>query len=100
MKINKKTRDLLINILSIILMFLSILSFLLLVFYFQTNSPEYLTHEQFYTSISVVGFAFFAGLLSVWVKVSDKLTDFARELGEFKGMLKQYINNHPVKRKK
>nr|MBA4404838.1 hypothetical protein [Nanoarchaeum sp.] len=82
------------NILSVILMILSILAFLFLIFYFQVHSPEYLTHEQFYSAMTVIGFAFFAGLLSVWINLSNKLTDFAREIGEIKGSLNQYMKNH------
>jgi len=81
-----KNKDLL-NTLSIVLLILSILAFLFLIFYFQIHSPEYLTHEQFYSAMAVIGFAFFAGLLSVWINVSNKLTDFAREMGEIKGSL-------------
>jgi len=76
---------------------LSVLAFLFLIFYFQIHSPEYLTHEQFYSSMAIIGFAFFAGLLSVWINVSNKLTDFAREIGEIKGSLSQYVKNHSKK---
>lgn len=96
MKISKN-RDLLTNIISIVLLILSVLAFLLLIFYFQVHSPEYLTHEQFYSSMAVIGFAFFAGLLSIWINVSNKLTEFARELGEIKGSINQYIKNHSKK---
>ena len=96
MKINKN-QNLIINILSVVLMILSILAFLFLIFYFQVHSPEYLTHEQFYSTMAVIGFAFFAGLLSVWINVSNKLTDFAREMGEIKGSLNQYMKNHSRK---
>jgi len=93
----KISKDSLVNILSIALMILSILAFLILIFYFQLHSPEYLSHEQFYSSMAVIGFAFFAGLLSVWINVSNKLTDFARELGELKGSINQYMKNHSKK---
>jgi vacuolar-type H+-ATPase subunit I/STV1 len=93
----KNNKDLLINILSVVLLVLSILAFLILIFYFQIHSPEYLTHEQFYSAMAVIGFAFFAGLLSVWINVSNKLTDFAREMGEIKGSLNQYMKNHSRK---
>jgi len=96
LKINKN-QNLIINILSVVLMILSILAFLFLIFYFQVHSPEYLTHEQFYSTMAVIGFAFFAGLLSVWINVSNKLTDFAREMGEIKGSLNQYMKNHSRK---
>jgi len=36
-------------------------------------------------------------LLSVWINVSNKLTDFAREIGEIKGSLSQYVKNHSKK---
>ena len=78
-------------------MILSILAFILLISYFQTHSPEYITHDQFYSAMAVIGFAFFAGLLSVWINVSNKLTEFARELGEIKGSLNQYTKNHSEK---
>jgi len=90
----KNNKDLLINILSVVLLVLSILAFLILIFYFQAHSLEYLTHEQFYSATAVVAFAFFAGLLSVWINLSNKLTDFAREIGEIKGSLNQYMKNH------
>lgn len=96
MKISEN-RDLLINIISIVLLILSVLAFLFLIFYFQIHGPEYLTHEQFYSSMAVIGFAFFAGLLSVWINVSNKLTDFARELGEIRGSINQYMKNHSKK---
>lgn len=81
------------TILSILLVLLSFLVLIITTFYFKLHSPEYLTHDQFYMAMAGIGTAFFAGLLAVFIHVSNKLTDFAEDLGEIKGKL-NYINGH------
>lgn len=89
-----------INIISALLIILSILVFLYTIIYYKTYSPEFVTHEQFYTSISGVAFAFFSAILGIWVNVSNKLTDFAKDLGEIKGKLNHFLENDSKKGKK
>ena len=86
-----KTTDLISYILAII----GILVALTIVLYFKFHSPDFLTHEQFYVSMSAMIFAFISVFAAIWTK----MTEFAKDLGEIKGTLRQYINNHPRRKK-
>lgn len=84
------------EIISIMLLLFSISLFLYLIYYYQVHSPqEFVTHTQFYETSIIFGTSLFAGLLSVWIHLSNKLTEFAQQLGELQGTLNQYIKNHP-----
>jgi hypothetical protein len=88
-----------VDIISIILILTAAALFLYLIVFYQIYSPEFVTHEQFYSAMAVVATAFFSGMLGVWMNISNRLTEFAGELGEMKGTLKQFISNHHGKRK-
>lgn len=100
MRLNKKTKKLVINIISFLLVLTGVLTFLYLIYYFQTHSSEYLTHEQFYTAMVAVAFGSLTPILGVWINLSNKITDFAKDLGRLEGKLDQFIKSHPPKRRK
>jgi len=79
-----------IDLISYILVIIGILVALTIVLYFKFYSPDFVTHEQFYISMSGVIFTF----ISVFVAIWTKMTEFARDLGEIKGTLNQYVKNH------
>lgn len=102
-----------VELISYILMIISIVIILYILFYFKTFSPDFLTHEQYFVStIGIMG-AFFSALIAMWSNLTGKLVDisnkmidisnnmitFAKDLGEIKGTLRQYISNHPRKGK-
>jgi len=94
-----------VNAISIILILIAAVLFLYLIVFYQIHSPEFVTHEQFYSAVAIVATAFFSGLLGVWMNVSNKLIDlsnrmttFAGELGEIRGTLRQFISNHSRKK--
>lgn len=78
-----------INVVSYILIILSIVIALYIILYFQKYSPEFLTHEQFYFSIAGITGSFFTALSGIWMNLSGKLMDFAKDLGEVKGKVDQ-----------
>lgn len=90
----KKEKKKIVDFVSIVLILVSLLIFLYIITYYQTYSPEFLTHQQFYNSIVPIAVAFFSGFLGMWIKISDKLSDFEGRLGKLEGKLDQYIKNH------
>lgn len=56
-------------------------------------SPEFVNHTEFGASLLTLGVATFAGFFSFWLK----LTDMAKDIGEIKGTLNQFIKNHSKK---
>jgi len=97
--VNKTMNIKIVNTISIILILIAAILFLYLIAFYQIHSPEFVTHEQFYSAMSVIATAFFSGLLGVWMNVSNRLTEFAGELGEIRGVLKQFISNHSGRKK-
>lgn len=95
MKIKIENEKLVFTIAAISFALISILIFLFLIIFYRTHSPdtEYITHNQFYEGLILIGVAFFSGILAVALEFSGKLADFAKELGEIKGTLNQYISN-------
>lgn len=96
-----------VELISYILIILSLIVILYILAYFKTFSPDFLTHEQYFISTVGIMGAFFSALIAMWANLTGKLVDisnnmisFAKELGEIKGILKQYITNHPKKSKK
>ena len=83
-----------VDIISISLIILAAILFLYLIVSFQLHSPQFVTHEQFYSTMTQIAIAFFSGLLGIWMSMSNKLTEFASEIGEVKGILKQFVKNH------
>jgi hypothetical protein len=83
-----------VDIISISLIILAAILFLYLIVSFQLHSPQFVTHEQFYSTMTQIAIAFFSGLLGIWMNVSNKLKGFA-EIGEVKRILKQFVKNHP-----
>ena len=89
-----------VELVSYILIISSVIVILYILFHFKTFSPDFLTHEQYFIStIGIMG-AFFSALIAMWSNLTGKLVDFAKELGEIKGMLKQYIANSPHPKRK
>lgn len=88
-----------IELISYILMIMSIIVALYILFYFKTFSPDFLTHEQYFISTLGIMGMFFSTLIAMWTNLSNRMTEFAKDLGEIKGTLKQYIANHPRRKK-
>lgn len=72
-----------VEILSYLLIIYSALVMLALVLYFAKHSPDYLTHDQFATSMIAFGSAVFAGFGALWVKMMN----FAQCVGRIEGKL-------------
>jgi len=85
------------EIISYILIIISFAIMLLIIAYFQSHSPEFVTHEQFYLSIIGITGSLSTAIFGVWMNVSNKLMEFAKDLGEIKGTLKQFATNHSRK---
>jgi hypothetical protein len=82
-----------VDIISISLIILAAILFLYSIVSFQLHSPQFVTHEQFYSTMTQIAIAFFSGLLGICMSMSNKLKGFA-EIGEVKGILKQFVKNH------
>jgi len=54
------------------------------------------THEQLGASFLALGSVIFGGFFAFWLK----LTDFAKDVGELKGTLNEFIRNQNSKKHK
>ncbi len=81
-----------IDIIAIVLLIYSIMLVLYLLFSYIAHSPEFLTHEQFATSLVAIYSSIFASFLALWIKITGKLTDFAQQFGEIKGEIREVLS--------
>ena len=71
-----------------------------LIWYYGTHSSEYLTHIEFFNSLSAIAVAFFSGLIGILLYISEKMEKFAEKLGKLDGKLNQFIEFEMQKNKR
>lgn len=88
----KTKKDSIINIISIFLIILSVLLLFFLIIYYITHSPEFVTHIQLVGVLMTLSASMLSGFLGMWLKLTDKLTDFSGRLGNIEGKLSKIEN--------
>jgi len=68
---------------SYILIIYSVSAFLFLIFYFEFNSPEYVTHSQLTAVLGIQTTAIFSAFITLWIKLSN----FTKDLGKLEGRI-------------